>query len=193
MPSSRWRTRSPSHMIENAYEAWKKRTQAVHKGRKLRFRKVTDGHVLQARVSGLAEPRAALEDLVATFSTDQLALAEVFLVRSLADRKGDPAEARPDPRAPAEKDPPDAEAFWSALFDPKAPPPPSEDRRTRCPCPSGRGARDLRNVAYQSSLGSRESGTARPTWSNWRGRLEPVVNWYRGSALIINLWEKQRE
>jgi hypothetical protein len=24
-------------------------------------------------------------------------------------------------------------------------------------------------------------------------KLEPVVNWYRGTALIVNLWEKRGE
>jgi hypothetical protein len=266
----------PSDDLEKTYEAWKKRTQAANRGKKLRFRKSDDGQVLHARVSGLADPRAALEDLVAAFSTEGLALAEVFLVRSAADRKGEPAKTRRDPRAPAEKDPPDAEAFWSALFDPEAPPPPSEDRENtvsmtfgaggatweergiplflegvriaygtptveqlertpRCQevfravvkalesrLPRGRppilnrdGQLDTNvdrigrpgRIGYAFALRRNEALTARyPDSFRLREyevmaamrdvieelKLEPVVNWYRGSALIVNLWEKRR-
>jgi hypothetical protein len=248
----------------------------AHKGTKLRFRKTTDGQVLHARFSGLAHPRAALEDLVATFSTSQLDLKEVFLTRSAVDKKGEPAEARPDPRAPAEKDPPDVEAFWSALFDPKAPPPPSEDRENtvsmtlgaggvsweergiplflegvriaygtptveqlertpRCqevlravvkalesrlphgrpPVLNGDGQPDTSadrigrpdRIGYAFGIRRTEALTATYPES-FRIReyevmlamrdvieelgLEPVVNWYRGSVLIVNLWEKRR-
>jgi len=129
----------PSADVDKTYEAWKKRTQSAHKGSKLRFRKATEGRVLHARFSGLGDPRAALDDLVAAFSASGLDLEEVFLVRSEADKKGEPVDARPDPRARVTAKPPDAEAFWSALFDREATPPPSEDRENTVSMSLGAG------------------------------------------------------
>ena len=108
------------------FKAWRLALKASSGGAAKLERRLSP-RSLNVSIRGVEEPVVAVDQLIAAYRAAPLPLSEVFLVRRAVDATGELTDPAPDPRMPETADYPDAESFWSAVFDPQLAPPPSED------------------------------------------------------------------